>query len=139
VTDKKYIELKTVTLFQNIDALGNYSNAQWFLSLNRTQLIKFMRELIDIWEYRANISIETKKAICFPSGNPFNRLPNLQIIENIDHIRKAILEVMEKMVNTGIDKDNKCLGAYYILSALTLVNNDAATALPWLYEVTYYA
>jgi hypothetical protein len=46
---------------------------------------------------------------------------------------------MEKMVNTGIDKDNKCLGAYYILSALTLVNNDAATALPWLYEVTYYA
>jgi hypothetical protein len=139
VTNKKSIELKALTLFQTIDSLGNYSNAQWFLSLNRIQLMKFIRELIDIWDYRANISIETKKAICFPSGNPFYRLPILQTLENIDDIRKAILEVMEKMVNAGIDKDNKCLGAYYILSALTLVNNDAATALPWLYEVAYYA
>jgi hypothetical protein len=141
VSDKKSIELRAVTLFQNIDSLGNYSNSQWFLSLNRNQLIKFLRELIDIWAYRAPLTIETKRAICPPTGNPFTRIPSiasLQIMENIDDIRKHILDVMDKFVNSGIDKDNKCLGAYYVLGALTLVNNDAATSLPWLYQALCY-
>jgi hypothetical protein len=141
VSDKKSIEIRAVTLFQNIDALGNYSNSQWFLSLNRIQLIKFLRELIDIWAYRAPLSIETKRAICPPIGNPFTRIPSmatLQIMENLDDIRKSILDVMDKFVNSGIDKDNKCLGAYYVLGALTLVNSDAATSLPWLYQALCY-
>jgi hypothetical protein len=141
VSDKKSVELRALTLFQNIDALGNYSNAQWFLTLNRNQLIKFIRELVDIWQYRANLTNETKKAICHPTGNPFQRLPNfniLQTLENLDEVRKIILEIMEKFVNTGIDKDNKCLGAYYVLGAITLVNNEAATSLPWLFEAAYH-
>jgi hypothetical protein len=141
VSDKKSVELRALTLFQNIDALGNYSNAQWFLTLNRNQLIKFVRELVDIWQYRANLTNEAKKTICHPSGNPFQRLPNyniLQTLENLDEVRKIILEIMEKLVNTGIDKDNKCLGAYYVLGAITLVNNEAATSLPWLFEAAYH-
>lgn len=141
VSNKKSVELRALTLFQNIDSLGNYSNAQWFLTLNRNQLIKFVRELVDIWQYRANLSNETKKAICHPSGNPFQTLTNyniLQTLDNLDDVRKIILEIMEKFVNTGIDKDNKCLGAYYILGAITLVNNEAATSLPWLYEAAYH-
>lgn len=141
VSYKKSIELRALTLFQNIDELGNYSNAQWFLTLNRNQLIKFIRELVDIWVYRAPLSMQTKRAICPPLGNPFLRLPNfnvLQTLETLDDIRKIILEIMEKLVNTGIDKDNKCLGAYYILGAITLANNDAALALPWLYQAVCY-
>lgn len=141
VSDKKSVELRALTLFQNIDALGNYSNSQWFLTLNRNQLIKFIRELVDIWQYRANLSDETKRDICPPTGNPFQRLPNyniLQTLGNIDDVRKIILDILEKLVNTGIDKDNKCLGAYYVLGAITLVNNDAATSLPWLFEAAYY-
>jgi hypothetical protein len=141
VSNKKSVELRALALFQNIDSLGNYSNAQWFLSLNRNQLNKFVRELLDIWQYRANLSIELKKSICHPSGNPFQTLPNnnmLQTLPNIDDVRNIILEVMEKFVNTGIDKDNKCLGAYYVLGAITLVNNEAATSLPWLFEAAYH-
>lgn len=141
VSDKKSVELRCLTLFQNIDALGNYSNAQWFLSLNRNQLIKFVRELVDIWSYRAPLTPETKRSICAPNGNPFSRMPNyniLQTLENLDDVRKIILDIIEKLVNTGIDKDSKCLGAYYVLGALTLVNNDAALALPWLYQAVCY-
>ena len=133
--------MRALTLFQNIDALGNYSNAEWFLTLNRNLLIKFFRELVDIWSYRSPLTIETKRAICPPSGNPFVRIPNyhiLQTLENLDDVRKIMLDIMEKFVCTGIDKDNKCLGAYYILGALTLVNNDAALALPWLYQAVCY-
>jgi hypothetical protein len=141
LSTKKSIELRALTLFQNIDSLGNYSNSQWFLSLNRTQLIKFLRELIDIWAYRAPLTAETKRAICPPLGNPFVRIPSfntLQTMENFEDVRKYILDVIDKFVNTGLDKDNKCLGAYYVLGALTLVNNDAATSLPWLYQAVCY-
>jgi hypothetical protein len=46
----------------------------------------------------------------------------------------VILEVLERFINNGIDNDSKSLGAYYILGSLTLVNEAAATSLPWLYQ-----
>ncbi len=136
VSTHKSVELRAVSLFQNIDALGNYSNVSWFMSLNKIYLIKFVRELADIWSYRAPLTLETKISICPPLGNPFSRLHiyNLPSIENLDDIRIIILEILEKFVNTGIDKDSKCLGAFYVLGALTLVNHDAATSLPWLFQ-----
>lgn len=139
VSETKSIELRTLKLFQNIDELGNYSNPQWFLNLNRTQLIKFIRELYDIWNYRAPLTNAVKCAISPPFGNPFiNNYDVLSTIENIDDMRKVILNVLEKIVTIGIDNDNKSLGAFYVLGSLTLVNNDAAMALPWLYQAVYY-
>jgi hypothetical protein len=140
LTNKKNIELRTLDLFQNIDSLGNYSNAQWFLSLTRPQLNKFLRELIDIWSYRAQLSNDTKRAICPPAGNPFRNICLQAITQETraEYLQKSILEVMEKLVNSGIDKDSKSLGAYYVLGALTLVNEDAATTLPWLFQSVAY-
>lgn len=140
VSNEKAIELRTISLFQTIDSLGNYSNANWFLSLNRNLLIKFVRELNDIWNYRAQLCIQTKRNICPPFGDPFRNL-SIQYInteENLWNVKKVILEVMEKFVNSGIDKDSKALGAYYVLGALTLVNSEAATSLPWLFQSVNY-
>jgi len=136
ISNEKAIELRTLTLFQKIDELGNYSNFQWFLSLNKQKLIRLVRELADIWNYRAQIEIQTKRNICPPNGDPFRNL-NMHYVsseENITNIRKVILEVLEKFVNNGIDKDSKTLGACYVLGALTIVNEDAATSLPWLFQ-----
>lgn len=139
ISIKKSVELRALTLFQNIDALGNYSNAQWFLTLEKQHMIKMIRELIDIWSYRAPLTMETKRAICPPLGNPFIRnVHQLNSIENIDEVRKHTLEILERFVNLGIDRDSKCLGAYYVLGALTLVSPDAATSLPWLYQAVCY-
>ena len=141
VTNKKLIELKALELFQTIDSLGNYTDVKWFNTLPKNKLIRFIRELIDIWVYRANLDKEIKRSICPPNGNPFIGLPDYNIldkIQNIDDLRKIILVVLNKFVNDGINKDSKCLGAYYILCALTLVNTDAATSLPWLYDAAYY-
>ena len=140
ISEEKVVELRALSLFQNIDSLGNYSNCNWFLSLNRNQIIKFVRELADIWSYRAQLSVETKRAICPPNGDPFRNL-NMSVIHispNFNIVRKVVLEVLEKLVNTGVDKDSKSLGAYYVLGALTLVNQDAATSLPWLFQSLNY-
>ena len=133
---EKMIELRALSLFQNIDALGTYSNSQWFLSLNRNQLIRFLRELADIWNYRAQITAETKRSICPPSGDPFRNL-NMHYIhteQNMTNVKKVVLEVLEKIVNSGVDRDSKSLGACYVLGALTLVNQEAATSIPWLFQ-----
>jgi len=142
VSCKKSLELRILSLFLNIDALGNYSDPKWFLNLHRTQLIRLLRELIDIWAYRANLSEEVKRDICPPVGNPFGRLSifsQMQNSDNLDEVRKYVLEVLEKFVNTGANNDSKCLGAYYVLGALTLVSTDAASALPWLFQALNYA
>jgi len=133
---EKAIELRTLGLFQNINSLGNYADYQWFTSLNKFQLIKFIRELGEIWNYRAQLTNETKRNICPPYGDPFRHL-RMQYIyteNNITNIKKSILEVLEKIVNSGVDDDSKTLGSYYILGSLTLVNETAALSLPWLFQ-----
>ena len=140
VSNTKTVEMRTLTLFQNIDSLGNYSSPEWFLTLNRNQLIKFMRELSDIWNYRAQLSNEIKQKICPPNGDPFSNINLSYIVNENDllNIKKKVLDVLEKFVTNGVDRDSKTLGAYYVLGALTLVNDSAATSLPWLFQSVSY-
>jgi hypothetical protein len=42
------------------------------------------------------------------------------------------------MINSSPDQNNQSLGAFYILGALTLVNNQAAESMPWLYESVFH-
>jgi len=140
-TTQKSFELKILDVFQAIDSLGNYSDPSWFLSLSKNQCTKFIRELFDIWNYRAQLTNEVKRNICPPIGDLFNNI-NLTLIQsenNVDNIKKLILPILEKLVYSGIDQDSKSLGAYYILGSLTLVNSVAADSLPWLYQsFTYF-
>ena len=77
-----------------------------------------------------------KKKICPPHGDPFRNIhfDYLYTEENIESIKKIILPSLEMLVNSGINNDNKTLGAYYVLSALTLVSKHASDALPWLFQ-----
>jgi hypothetical protein len=137
ISTNKKTELRIVSLFQKIDELGNYSNPEWFLSLDKTRLCNFLSELIDIWEYRAELTDETKCNICPPDGNPFYEIDDMDRLYNCTSrttLRNIILNCLEMLVHRGRTNENKSLGALYILSALTLVNSDAATSLPWLYE-----
>jgi hypothetical protein len=140
ISKQKMIELRALSLFQNIDSLGNYSNPQWFLSLDRNLIVKFIRELADIWNFRTQLSAEIKQNICPPNGDPFRNLSITYLFTEVDmnNVKRAVLEVLEKLVNTGINNDMKTLGDYYILGALTLVNETAASALPWLYQSLIY-
>ena len=136
IPQPKAVELRALELFQQIDSLGNYSDSAWFLSLDRNQYVRFMRHLSDIFNYRAQLTNDVKRNICPPSGNPFwnFNIHHIQGEANVDNIRASVLDVLERLVNTGINVDSKSLGAYYVLSALTLVNETAAEALPWLYQ-----
>lgn len=133
---EKTLHFRSLDLFQYINRLGNYSSDEWFLSLSKVKLIRFLRELQDIWDYRASISSHVKIHICPPTGNPFLgiNLLNLRFIEDIVKLKIIALNIMENFIYAGIDETYQNLGAMYILGALTIVNENAAIALPWLYE-----
>lgn len=135
ITPKKKNEIKCLELFQTINQLGNYSDHYWFMNLNRQSLIRFIRELIDIWEYRAELSTEVKCQICYPYGNPF-RFADIHHLNVMNYIQlqKTILSVISQFITKGTSQEYCNLGASYILCSLTLVSPQAAEALPWLYH-----
>jgi hypothetical protein len=141
VSDSKQVEMKILTLFQKIDSLGNYTNIKWFLELDKKQLIRFIRELMDIWNYRANLTYEVKREIVPHRSDPFyDRTinPNMLGQYNFIQIRKYCITVIDILINSGLNTSSCSLGSYYVLCALTTVSKDAAETLPWLYEATIY-
>ena len=128
-------KLKIIELFHIIDSFGNLSHFNWFYSLHKMQLIRLYRELYDIWHYRAQLTNERKQHICYPTGNPFIRTDSLFLINfSIEEIHSLFIRIFNNLLTKAVDNNYQSLGAYYILGALTIVNNDAAMALPWLYE-----
>ena len=130
---------RTKEVFYIIDSLGNFSNINWFLELDVVRLKRFIRELYDIWNYRAGLSYDAKYQIC-PNQDPFATMIHLLGFHNdlsihpLHYYQNIIIEILSKLVSLGINESSQSLGAYYVLGALTLVNKNAEESLPWLYE-----
>jgi hypothetical protein len=123
-------------LFIEIDQLGNYTQSEWFSDLNRQELLRYFRCIYDIWNYRAQLSFDTKRKIC-PLRDPFGNLYySFSHFLNFsdDQLKMLCLSIMEQMILTGIDKDHKMLGTFHALTALTIVSSPARSNLPWLFE-----
>ena len=60
-------------VFMEMDQLGNYTQSTWFSQLDRTGYLRFFRSLYDIWNYRAQLSFQTRRNIC-PLGDPFSKV-----------------------------------------------------------------
>lgn len=124
------IESRLLSTFQHINSLGNYSDHNWILRLNVSQLERFLVELRDIWFYRAGIAINVRNQICFHS--PFINY-NASMVD-IDTLREITLSTIMNFVYKGQTTEYQQLGAMYVLTALTIVSEDAANSLPWLYS-----
>ena len=122
-------------LFMEIDQLGNYTQYQWFTELDRRNCLRFYRILRDIWTYRAQIPTSIKNKIC-PLWDPFIVVSNSMNLPelSLQNVLNICLSVMEDMVYSGIDTEYKTIGAFHVLTALTVVNQEARTNMPWLYE-----
>lgn len=141
LNETRKLEMKVLTLFQTMDSLGNYTNITWFNNLDKYELIRFIRELMEIWNYRAALSQEVKREICPPYGEPFaymNIHMHLISAYDIESIKKNAVNIINELINKGIDNESRVLGSNYVLCALTLVSSEAAEALPWLYESVLY-
>lgn len=153
MSNDRMTEQVVMEVFQEINALGNYAQYAWFWSLQPPGLVQFMRELSDVFEYRANITAVQKSEIIPPHGVLFASQAFNEIVESINQSRyimhhveyergtrlyrsqmRQVLAYMRALVYKGVDRSSRGLGCSYVLGALTLVSHEAAVALPWLYD-----
>ena len=133
-----------ISLFQIMDELGNITMVEWLTELSPKLLRIFIIELHDIWNYRAGLNINNKKELCPPHGNPFINTPIHSILQkkykpNSDILYQYIHNIFCILLhNENSDQESKKVCSIHILIALTLVNQDAANALPWLYNSSLY-
>lgn len=127
---------EAVSLFQKMDTLGSFiTDSNWLMDLDKYKLIRFLRELRDCWEYRLQLSNETKRNICPPYGRPFEGMNMLSLgHRHYPYVLKKTLRIIKRFIDTGVDDKSKNLGIFYVLGALTIQSQDAANALPWMYE-----
>ena len=137
----KPINTRIQELFMEIDQLGNYTNVEWFTNLSIQEILLFYNQLHDLWRFRGRLSFQFKNRIC-PLGDPFvaSPLPRQRqplFDSQIEQLHGYCLNIMESLVFTASDVEDRRLGTLYVLIALTYVSIPARTALPWLYESMY--
>ena len=129
------LDLEMVSLFQKIDEFGYVTDPNWFFKLNKSSLIRFHREVSEIWFYRSQTSLAMKKNICHPHGNPFKNIDTVNILtKTVDELKNNVCGIMNNLLNCAVDKDSQSLGVLYVLSVFTLLSPAAAGAMPWLYD-----
>jgi len=129
------INQKLSDVFANIHYYTNEGNVDWILSLTTQRLINFILHLNDIWCYRAQLSTEVKKSIVFPTGNPFSHICKNSLNQlTYDVLLDKVCSLLENITDKGVDNSYKTLGCMYVLSALTIVSNQARIAMPLYYS-----
>jgi hypothetical protein len=51
----------------------------------------------------------------------------------LEQLQCHAVKIMSRMVRDGIEEDDRKLGAFFVLTALTLVSTDAAASMPVLH------
>jgi hypothetical protein len=118
-----------------IERHGYFIQTNWITDISKNMLIRFIYELMDIWCYRSQISPSVQRQICHPSGNPFEMVQNINILNNKEYndVALAAHKIINNFISTGITYSDCQTGTLYVLSALTLVSRDFEQAFPYIY------
>ncbi len=134
LTEKEKIEMRMKDIFYKINLLDNYTTYEWFKNLSIQQLYEFYRVAEDIWVYRIQLPMIEKRRYV-KNGVAFQISKNtLKNCTNIDLIRTHILNEIEKFITDGLTREDRKLGAMWMLTALVEVSPEAADALPHLVQ-----
>ena len=137
LSDEQSFKQKALSIFHQIDELDYHTDVNWFLNLNIKQLQYFYKSAEDIWNYRAEISLSNKNKI-IPNKKAFN-IPvwNILKIQNKRELQIIVLNEIEKFVSLGYNREDRTLGAMYMLTALVEVSPACANAMPWLIQSVF--
>jgi len=128
------VQQRCVELFQQMDALKNYTKCAWFLDLNSRLLKKLYKEMEDIWNYRLQLTKEDKLKYT-KDGKLFAiEMHKISKINDKYKLSNLVLDEFEKLICDGQTESDRATACQWILSGLTLVNQDARDTLPWLYQ-----
>jgi len=123
INNKENIKQRCVDLFSLIEQSGYTCDINWFLSLNLRRLKELYKQLEDIWNWRAQLSEESKRRICPPDANifktPINQVMNNQ---NKEDLQSLLLHDVLKFKNA--DDSDRRLGIIYFMISLSYVSAE---------------
>ena len=131
------IRTRVLHIFQQMDSLNNYTDIDWFLKLSRSECLKLIHLIRDLWEYRMDLTPNTKMSIV-KSGKIFNKTADMYKTLKINDLQNEILDEFEQLVFHGETRDDQYLGSLIILSGLVDISSKCAAAYPWLLQSSYY-
>jgi hypothetical protein len=113
---------KVLEVFHTIYNYGYAVDASWFLKMNRTDLLNWYWTMEDVWNRRLGLSLTVKRNIVPNDIHIFNRAEYYNIREkSLIELQNLMIEKIDKMVNSGIDRDNRINGIHYVLIGITEV------------------
>jgi len=134
-TPEQQWRMKIVDLFHKIDELNYYSSPDWFIGLTLSEHRKFYAELHAIWSNRAGLTVAQKSLIVPNYVQKLFRHPPWALgDQTLESMQKINMNVIRTMITSAEDRNDRIVGAMYVVSGLTLVNDQARAAYPWLYE-----
>lgn len=137
-TPEQQLTMKVVDLFHTIDELNYYSSPDWFLRMNLETHLRFYNELYTIWTHRAGLTMAQKSSIVPGFHHTLFRHPPWALHEqSLVSMQKLNYNTIRTLITSSVDRNDRILGAMYVVSTFTLVNEDARRAYPWLYESVY--
>ncbi len=129
---KESIKQNAVDLFSDIEFDGYSCQLSWFFDLSGRRLKELYKQLEDIWNYRAQLSNESKKNMCPPDGNIFTTPVNEVYSYNCkEDLQELILHNISKFKN-AITLSDKKLGYMYFIIGLSTVSQDCYLTHPWV-------
>jgi hypothetical protein len=137
LTENQKTRQSIIKVFSLIDQLGYQTDVDWLLTMNLRDLKSIYRLLEDIWNYRSELTHESKKEI-IPSEdiNPLFCKSIQYVINctNIAEVLKIILDIFERLVTESPSLSSRSLGSLYVLTSLVGISSSAASAYPDLVQ-----
>ena len=133
-TPEQQWNMKIVDLFHQLNELNYYSSPEWFFTMDEEDHRRFYKELYEIWTYRASLtSVQKNTIVPDYQRKLFQRAP-LHLGGSLDSIQRLNRSVIKLLICSAADRSDRILGAMYVVTAFTILNEEARTAYPWLYE-----
>ena len=119
---KASIKQKVVDLFSDIELNGYSCQVNWFLEMSGRRLKELYKQLEDLWNYRAQLSQESKRNICPPDGRIFTT-PIIEVMNYNckEDLQELIIHDVSKFKNS-INLSDKKLGYMYFIIGLSVVS-----------------
>ena len=121
---KSTIKQKVVDIFSDIELNGYSCRISWFFDLSGRRLKELFKQLEDLWNYRAQLSNESKINICPPTGANFSTPISDVLGYNCkEDLQELIINDISKFKN-AIDLSNRKLGYMYFIIGLSTVSTE---------------
>jgi hypothetical protein len=127
------LKFRILDVFQTMYLYDYPVDQEWFLMLQRYDLLCYYRIMENIWNFRLGLSVSDKNKVAPGKPDIFNyreynkliKLPMLDIVERL-------IDIMEYIVTKGENESDRKNGVMYLLIGLVEISPAAARGLPYL-------